>query len=183
MHITCAKAAYENGRVVVFIEPIALYMTRDLHDANDKGWCFSYPAAHEKIELGEFGIHGDGKDLTIVTYGNGNYYSRQAIKVLEEKHKIKSRIVDLRWIAPLNWEKLADTLKDAKNVLFVEECRKTGSFSEQIVAGMVERLSPLPNIRVVAADDCFIPLGRASAAGLPKKEEIVTAALRLLNRI
>ncbi len=180
---TCAKEAYENGRVVVFIEPIALYMTRDLHETNDKAWCFQYPATDEKIELGEFGVYSDGKDLTIVTYGNGNYYSRQAIKVLEEKHKIKSRIIDLRWIAPLNWERLADILSETKNVLFVEECRKTGSFSEQIIAGMVERLSPLPNIRVVAADDCFIPLGRASAAGLPKKEEIVTAALRLLNRL
>jgi 2-oxoisovalerate dehydrogenase E1 component len=180
---TCAKEAYENGRVVIFVEPIALYMTRDLHETNDKAWTFAYPPTNEKIELGEFGVYGDGKDLTIVTYGNGNYYSRQAVKVLEEKHKIKSRIIDLRWISPVNWEKLTDTIGDAKNILFVEECRKTGSFSEQIVSGLIERLSPVPNIRVVAADDCFIPLGRASAAGLPKKEEVITAALRLLNRL
>ena len=33
---TCTEEAWERGRVVVFVEPIALYMTRDLHEANDK---------------------------------------------------------------------------------------------------------------------------------------------------
>ena len=28
---TCMRLAYEEGRVVVFLEPIALYMTKDLH--------------------------------------------------------------------------------------------------------------------------------------------------------
>lgn len=178
----CAKEAFENGRVVIFIEPIALYMTRDLHETNDKGWCFSYPSLDDKVEIGDFAAEGDGKDLTIVTYGNGFYYTQQARKVLQEKHKIQSRVIDLRWIAPLNWDKLIKELSTAKKILFVEECRKTGSFSEQFVAGLVERLSPLPPVQVVAADDCFIPLGRASAAGLPKKEEIVAAALKLLDR-
>lgn len=180
---TCAKEAYENGRVVVFVEPIALYMTRDLHETNDKGWCFNYPATDESIKLGEVGVYGDGKDLTIITYGNGYYYSRQAIKTLEEKHKIKSKIIDLRWISPVDWDHLMDKIGNSKNILFVEECRKTGSFSEQIISGLVERMSPLPNIKIVAADDCFIPLGRASAAGLPKKEEVLTAALKLLNKV
>jgi hypothetical protein len=35
----------------------------------------------------------------------------------------------------------------------------------------------------VAADDCFIPLGKAAAAGLPSKDEIVVSALKLLNKV
>ena len=32
-----------------------------------------------------------------------------------------------------------------------------------------------PRVKVVAADDCFIPLGKAAAAGLPSRDEIRVA--------
>src|ERR1700743_1598390 len=35
---TCAAAAAADGRVCVFLEPIALYHTRDLHTEGDDGW-------------------------------------------------------------------------------------------------------------------------------------------------
>ncbi len=175
----CVREAYEKGRVVVFVEPIALYMTKDLHQPDDKGWSFPYPSGTEEIAIGEFGIYGDGKDLTILTYGNGYYFSRQAEKVLKEKHGIGCKIIDLRWIAPLNHEALARELKSSKNVLIVDECRKTGSLSEALVAMMVEQLPNLPKIKVVAAHDCFITLGVAAAAGLPSKDEIIAAGLEM----
>ena len=86
-------------------------------------------------------------------------------------------------------EKLALEVGACANVLVVEECRKTGSMSEFLVASLVEKYSEsealrhlkLPRIKVVAADDCFIPLGQAAAAGLPKKEEILQAAISLLG--
>ena len=82
------RKAYEEGRVVVFVEPIALYMTKDLHQEGDKGWSFSYPQIEEEIEISQFGVHGKGKDVTIITYGNGYYFARQAEKILQEKHNV-----------------------------------------------------------------------------------------------
>jgi 2-oxoisovalerate dehydrogenase E1 component len=181
---TCVKVAETLGRVVVFIEPIALYMTKDLHVEGDKGWSFAYPRPEEEIALGEFGVFGEGRDVLIVTYGNGYFYSRQAEKELREKLQVNCQIVDLRWIAPIDWPKLISVAKDFKNILIVEECRKTGSLSEGLVAGFVEKWphSQLPKIKVVAADDCFIPLGVAAAAGLPKKAEVVAGVLELLEK-
>lgn len=182
---TCVREAYENGRVVVFVEPIALYMTRDLHAEGDKGWTFEYPNPSEEIAFGEFGVFqtsSSKSDLTILTYGNGTYYSRQAAEVLAKQHGQNVKIIDLRWLAPVDEKKIAAEIGDCKKVLVVEECRKTGSFSEYLVSMMVEHMgSNLPKIKVVAADDCFIPLGKASAAGLPKKEEILAGALKLLD--
>ena len=70
-------------------------------------------------------------------------------------------------------------IAQTKSVLIVDECRKTGSWSEALVTMMVERCEILPRIRVLAADDCFIPLGKAATAGLPSKKDIVTGALEL----
>lgn len=197
MFRTCTELAWEQGRVVVFIEPIALYMTRDLHKENDKEWAFSYPALGEKIALGEFGVYQEGEavknlqkgatkdlasDLTIVTYGNGTFYSRQAARLLKEKHNISTKIINMRWLAPIDQKKLLAEIGSAANVLIVDECRKTGSWSEWLCGAILENYENPPQVKVVAADDCFIPLGKAAAAGLPSRDEIMQTALLMLKR-
>ena len=93
----------------------------------------------------------------------------------------KLKVIDLRWLSDVNVEGLAREIGDCRNLLVVEECRKTGSMSEFLVAGLVEKMPTMPKTLVVAADDCFIPLGKAAAAGLPKQDEIVKGALSLLK--
>ncbi len=177
---TCVKEANENGRVCIFIEPIALYMTRDLCNEGDKLWASVYSQLEEMTPLGQFNLYGDGDDLLIMTYGNGYFYSRQAEVELSTVHKVKVKILDFRWLSPVDWEKVALVASRYKKILIVEECRKTGSFSEAIVTALAERLDRFPKIKIVSADDCFIPLGPASTLGLPKKKEIVEAALELI---
>jgi 2-oxoisovalerate dehydrogenase E1 component len=179
---TCAREAWENGRVVVFVEPIALYMTRDLHEANDKGMASTFPRDGE-IKLGEFGVYGDSDTLTIVTYSNGTYLSRQAAKILQDKHGLRTKIIDMRWLSEIDEEGLLAAIGDCPHVLIVDECRKTGSWSEWMCGLLLEKSVKVPRVKVVAADDCFIPLGKASAAGLPSRDEIVAEALRLTNKV
>lgn len=178
---SCVRAAHESGRVVVFIEPIALYMTKDLNDAGDGGWSFPYPSPDVEIPIGEFAVFNPQKQpaLTIITYGNGYFLSRQAAKELEDKHGIAPQIIDLRWLAPLDEAEIAKACEGSEAVLVVDECRRTGSQSEALVTLLVEHLDPLPRIKRVTAEDCFIPLGRAATVLLPSKEMIVKAAVDL----
>lgn len=175
----CVRLAREEQRVVVFLEPIALYPMRDLHDAKDGEWMCRYPDAGERIRLGEVGIHGSGKDLAIVTYGNGHYLSRQAEKLLREKG-IDLRIVDLRWLAPLPETALLSAVEGCKRILIVDECRRTGSQSEGLMALFAEKTS-VPTTRI-AAEDSFIATGPAYAATLPSTDTIVAAALSLVEK-
>ena len=178
----CVRLAAEEQRVVVFVEPIALYMTRDLHAEGDALWTAPYlaPGEAKPIRLGEPGVHGDGKDLAIVTYGNGYYLSRQAEKILAEEHKLKLRVIDLRWLAPLNEEALIEATKDCGKILIVDECRRTGSQSEALMALFAER-APKARCRRITAEDSFIPLGRAATLTLPSRDSIVAAALELVR--
>ena len=172
------RLAREEQRVVVFVEPIALYPMRDLHEPKDGGWMRRYPAPDQSIALGEVGQHGDGTDLAIVTYGNGRYLSAQAQADLEARG-IKTRIVDLRWLAPLPAPALLAATKDCKHVLIVDECRTTGSQSEGLMALFAEA-GERPAARI-AAQDCFIATGPAYAATLPSKDSILAAALDLVG--
>ena len=172
------RLAREEQRVVVFIEPIALYPMRDLHAAKDGGWMRPYPAPDQSIPLGEVGQHGEGSDLAIVTYGNGRYLSTQAQADLEARG-IKTRIIDLRWLAPLPTEALIAAATGCKHVLIVDECRTTGSHSEALIALFVEQ--GISSLARHAAGDCFIATGPAYAATLPSKESILAAALNLVG--
>lgn len=170
------RLAREEQRVVVFLEPIALYPMRDLHGGQDAGWMTTYPSPDQRISLGEVGVQGDGTDLAIVTYGNGHYLSKQALPELEAAGQ-STRVIDMRWLSPLPAEALLEATKGCKHVLIVDECRRTGSQSEALMTLFAEH-SDQPTARVVA-EDCFIATGPAYAAPLPSKDGIVAAALAL----
>jgi 2-oxoisovalerate dehydrogenase E1 component len=178
----CVRLALEEQRVIVFLEPIALYMTRDLHAEGDALWTAPYapPGEAKPIRLGEPGVHGDGTDLAIISYANGYYLARQTEKILRERHGVKLRVIDLRWLAPLNEEGLLDAVAGCGRVLIVDECRRTGSQSEALMALFAERAPGLP-CRRVTAEDSFIPLGRAATVTLPSRDTIVAAALEMVR--
>ncbi|UZD90596.1 dehydrogenase E1 component subunit alpha/beta [Cognatishimia activa] len=173
----CVRLAREEQRVVVFVEPIALYPTRDLHDAKDNGWTALYPSPSEKIGLGEVGVEGNGP-LAILTYGNGRYLSTQA-KALLAREGIDARIIDIRWLAPLPEESILNALEGVENVLIVDECRQSGNVSEALMAFLHEKTN-LPHSRITS-EDSFIATGPAYAATMPSAESIAHAARDLWN--
>lgn len=175
---TCMSLAVEQGRVLVFLEPIALYMTKDLHCPGDNEWLFDYPAPDEQISLGEVGVYGEG-DTVIISYANGYYLSRQAARVLEEQHALAVKIIDLRWLSPLPKTALLKELAKAKQVLIVDEGRQSASLSEGLVTFLVEEGSAQWIIKRITGKDCFIPLGTAWHYLLPSKEHIIEAVLAL----
>lgn len=173
----CVRLAREEQRVVVFVEPIALYPMRDLHADKDGGWMRRYPDPSQTIRLDEVGIDGDGTDLAIVTFGNGCYLSHQARPELEAAG-LKTRIIDTRWLSPLPKEALTEAVKGCKHILIVDETRHTGGVAEGLMAHFHEAAPGTPLARLTA-EDSFIATGPAYAATMPSKDQILAAARAL----
>ena len=55
---TCFALAVQEGAVVLFIEPIALYPIRDLHTEGDGGWLRAFPDPGDAAEFGRARVHG-----------------------------------------------------------------------------------------------------------------------------
>ncbi len=178
------RLARVEQRIVVFVEPIALYMTRDLHEEKDRQWTFDYPCpgSGEAIGIGRIGQFGTGRDLAIVSYANGYYLSRQAEKILRERHNVDARVIDLRWLAPLPSDELLAATNGCNNILIVDECRTTGSQSEALMTLFCENSQRSRIITRLAADDSFIATGPAYGATLPCRDSIVEAALTNLGK-
>ncbi|MEV5591417.1 thiamine pyrophosphate-dependent enzyme [Nonomuraea pusilla] len=180
---TCLAAARAEGSVCVYMEPIALYHTRDLFEDGDGGWLAPYAPPtrwrETHVPIGRARSYGDGRDLTIVTFGNGVRMSlRAAVRLTQEGYSC--RVLDLRWLAPLPVDDLLQAAELTGKVLIADETRHTGGVSEGIVAELLDA-GFTGQIARVTSSDSFIPLGKAADHVLLSEEEIEQAARKLLG--
>ncbi|NNE42033.1 MAG: MFS transporter [Marinicaulis sp.] len=174
------RLARNERRVVVFVEPIALYGTKDLHSDGDGEMSAVFENIDGDALFGDINLIGKGKELAIVTYGNGTYLSRRAEKRLSQSG-VDARIIDLRWLTPLPTASIIKAIGACKHVLIVDECRKTGGPAEEIMTALYENGSKQKMARI-AGIDTFIPLGPAADTVLVSEDGIVDAALALIGK-
>ncbi|MCB9916038.1 MAG: MFS transporter [Planctomycetes bacterium] len=179
--LATAKAC---GRVVVFLEPIALYHERDLYADGDKGWLFDYPGpgrgSSDALLPGEVGVyHADARDLVIFSYANGLRLSLRAARRLELEHGVRARVVDLRWLLPLPFEAIERHAAECGAVLVADECRRTGGgIAAELVAHLAER-GYAGRLASACAADTYVPLGPAADVVLLSEDDIVQRALEV----
>lgn len=175
-------AAVENGKVSLCLEPIALYMQKDLHAPNDGLWQFGYPPPDEFLPIGEGRIYdaSDDDQLTIVTFGNGLWMSLRVAKRLRERG-IKVRVFDLRWLSPLPIDEIKQHVKATGRCLVVDECRYThGGPSPMILTELCQDPELAGCVlRRIAAVDTYVPLAAAANLVLVQEPDIERAALAL----
>jgi 2-oxoisovalerate dehydrogenase E1 component len=168
---TLTALALHDGRVCVNLEPIALYMTKDLHEAGDELWLTDYPPPDQMLEVGTVRTYGEGTDLTIATYANGLYMSLRVAKRLEAEG-IHVRIVDLRWLSPLPITALIEVVKQTDGkLLVVDECRASSGIANTLAAEVYEALDGAM-VRRVTAPDSYIPLAAAANLVLVQEHDI-----------
>jgi 2-oxoisovalerate dehydrogenase E1 component len=174
---SCVIAAKTAGTVCIFLEPIALYHTRDLYDDGDDLWLA--PDTGDVAPLGRARTHGDGGDLTIVTFGNGLRMSLRVSRRLAELG-IFARVVDLRWLAPLPVRDILSEAAATGRVLVVDETRESGGVSEGVVTTLIDH-GYAGGLARVASRDSFIPLGDAALEVLLSEDTITDAAIKLVR--
>ncbi|CAN5851389.1 thiamine pyrophosphate-dependent enzyme [soil metagenome] len=171
-----------NGRVVCFLEPIALYHTKDLYDDGDGRWLSDYPPPGEYLLPGEVGVYGaDHDDLVIVTFGNGVRQALRAARRLADEHRRRARIIDLRWLAPLPLAAIDEHAAACGRVLVADECRASGGIADAVIAHLVGHHYD-GQMDAVRSADSYVPLGPSADAVLMSEDEIFDAALKLLER-
>lgn len=187
---TCIAAASIDGAVCAFLEPIALYHTRDLHEEGDNAWLAPMPRAHVPIgSARSYRLPDDGRPdrVTILTFGNGVPLSlRAAAQLAADRHGevydgIRCRVVDLRWLSPLPVEDMLREANTTGRVLIVDETRRTGGVGEGIASELLDA-GFAGHIDRVAAADSFVPLGPAANLVLVSDTEVIHAARTLAHR-
>ena len=178
---TLAALAKVDGRVCALLEPIALYMTKDRYEHGDGGWLTAYPTPEQAMPLGEGRVYlpedgSAGDDLVVFTFGNGVPMSLRAVRRIGEKHGWKARVVDLRWLVPLNDAYILEQARTAKRILIVDEGRRSAGVGEGIITAITEGGYGARPFRRVVGADTFTPLAGAALLVIPSEQDIVDAA-------
>jgi hypothetical protein len=141
---------------------------------------FAYPEPGKAMPLGEGRVYfPEAKQLLIITFGNGVPMSLRAARDIEAQTGAKVRVLDLRWLQPLNTEQIVAHAAQCDAILVVDEGRRSAGVGEGIITAITEgQLGHKPLQRVVGAD-CFTPLGDAAGLVLPSEQDIVDAGLAL----
>ncbi len=171
----CLATAAAHGRVVAFLEPIALYHERDLYEQGDNGWVSDYPAEGDLLLPGDIGVHRpDAQDVVILTYGNGVRMSLRAVRRLSHAG-IEARVVDLRWLNPLPHGVVRDQVAGCRALVIVDEARTTGGGVADELLSRLTLAGIRQPARIVTARDTYIPLGPAADLVLISEDDIVGA--------
>ena len=177
---TLAALAKIDGRVCAFLEPIALYMAKDLYEAGDGGWLTKYPTPDLSLVLGEERVYNpDATDCVIFSFGNGVPMSLRAARTIEKQQGWKVRVVDLRWLVPLNEGAIAKHAGECKHILVVDEGRHSAGVGEGVITAITEAGHGAKPLKRVVGADTFTPLAGAAFLVIPSEEEIIAAAMAL----
>lgn len=118
-----------------------------------------------------------GTDVTIVTWGALVQRSLVAAQHAE-KTGVSVRVIDLRTIAPYDWEMIAEAVKQTSRVIVAHEDQLTCGFGAEIAARISEELFEYldaPVTRVGALDTPVAYAPELEEAILPQIDDIVKA--------
>ncbi|MDQ3494161.1 MAG: thiamine pyrophosphate-dependent enzyme [Pseudomonadota bacterium] len=179
---TLAAMAKADGRVCAFLEPIALYMAKDLYAPGDGGWLTPYPSPEKAMVFGEERVYNaEAADCVIFTFGNGVPMSLRAARSIEAAHGWKVRVVDLRWLLPLNEAAIARHAGECARILVVDEGRRSAGVGEGVITALVEAGHGAKPLQRIVGADSFTPLAGAAFLVIPSEADIVAAAAVLAS--
>jgi 2-oxoisovalerate dehydrogenase E1 component len=162
------------------LEPIALYMAKDLYEAGDGGWLTAYPTPDQALVLGEERVYNpEASDCVIFSFGNGVPMSLRAARTIEKHHDWRVRVVDLRWLVPLNEAAIAKHAGECRRILVVDEGRHSAGVGEGVITAITEAGYGAKPLKRIVGADTFTPLAGAAFLVIPSEDEIIAAAKAL----
>jgi len=158
------KSAIRDEDPVLFYEHKLLYPVKEEIDQEEY-----------LVSLGKGIIRREGKDLTLVAYGQMAKLSLEVAEELAEEEKIEIEVYDPRSLRPFDYQQLFTSIEKTGKLVIVEEDTKIGGVGAEIAAKVAEEglfLLEAP-IKRIAGKETSAPAGKyGNPFVVPTKEEI-----------
>ncbi len=167
------KAAMRDGNPVIFYEIKELYRKRTIEEV--------LPSEDYIVPLGKAAIRWEGRDITLVSYGQTVYQCIDAARELQEKFGVSAEVIDIRSLVPLDEETIFKSIAKTNRVLVVNEAPMTCGFAGELLARITQNCFEhldAPPMRVTRLDTPVPWAKPLELFVLPSVEKIVAAALK-----
>ncbi|HQO50512.1 MAG TPA: thiamine pyrophosphate-dependent enzyme [Bacteroidales bacterium] len=169
------RTAMRSKGPTIFLEPKALY--------NDPVAETVVPEDFE-VPFGKARIRRQGKDLSIITYGNTTHMALQVAERISKEKNLEIEVVDIRSLVPLDKETILDSVKKTSRVLVVHEDKVFGGFGGELAAMIADEAFQYLDAPVKRVGSTFTPVGFnriLEKAVLPDAGKIYQAAIEVLG--
>ncbi|NQU84317.1 MAG: 2-oxoisovalerate dehydrogenase, partial [Mariniphaga sp.] len=169
------RTAMRSRGLTLFMEPKALYQ--------DPKASTVVPDDFE-VPFGKARIRREGKDLTLITYGNTTHMSIEAANKIAEDEGFQIEVIDLRSIVPFDKETIVNSIKKTNKAIVVHEDKVHGGFGGEIVATIMEEAFEFLDGPVQRVGSTFTPVGfhkNLEKAILPYTDKIMDAAKKVIK--
>lgn len=117
-----------------------------------------YPGSEYTVPFGKARVIRPGKDLSVITYGAVVPRALQAAHRMERERGIDVEVIDLRSLAPFDWDAIAATVRKTSKVLVAHEDMLSWGYGAELAARIGDELfheldAP---VRRVAGMDTFV---------------------------
>lgn len=118
-------ASIEDPNPVIFFEHKALY----------RSVSGKVPDGYYNIEIGKARVIQNGTDITLITYGSGVHWATEYAAAHPE---LSLYILDLRTLAPLDYDAIKTAVQQTGKVLLLHEDNLTGGIGGEIAAWIAQ---------------------------------------------
>ena len=158
-------------------DPVIFFESQLLYDVSEQFEADGVPEGYYEVPEGEPAIRRQGKDLTIATLGATLYKALEAATALESRFGLSVELIDLRFINPLNYDKIIESVKKTGKLLLASDAAERGSFLHT-VASNVQTLAfdclDAP-VTVVGSRNWITPAAEMEQLYFPQTEWIIDA--------
>jgi 2-oxoisovalerate dehydrogenase E1 component len=117
-------------------DPVIFFESQLLYDMSEQFEKAGVPEGYYEIPEGEPVIRKQGKGITIATLGATLYKAVEAAKNLETQFGLSAEIIDLRFVNPLNYEKIIESVKKTGKILLASDAAERGSFLHTVASNI-----------------------------------------------
>ncbi len=142
-----------------------------------------YPGSDYTLPFSRSVVRREGTDLTVITWGALVQRSLQAAEQASQDG-LDVRVIDLRTIAPYDWEGIRRAVQETNRVVIVHEDQITCGFGGEIAARIADELFDQLDapVKRVGALDCPVAYSPVlEEAILPQASDVLDTILEVAN--
>jgi 2-oxoisovalerate dehydrogenase E1 component len=117
-------------------DPVIFFESQLLYDMSEQFESGGVPEGYYEVPEGEPVIRKPGKDLTIATLGATLYKALDAAKQLERVYGLQAEVIDLRFINPLNYQTIIESVQKTGRLLLASDAAERGSFLHTLASNL-----------------------------------------------